>query len=78
MEELEDLLFVDMETASAVMYAAAARFCNEYLTGDAREVDLHVHRSIGILGGDLVRAAARYEEVQSRWEDQLPEDDGSE
>jgi hypothetical protein len=63
---IESLAFSDLETASAVMYAKARRFCLKY-EADAPEGDLVPN--LGDVAAELVWAAHRYGESYRRWAD---------
>ena len=60
-EEIANQLAVDVGTAAAVLYGAAARYCHQFVTADPGA-------EFGAMTLDLRIAAQRYEEAQRRWE----------
>jgi hypothetical protein len=59
-----ELTFEEVLTASAVMYAAARRYCKAYETLEWPDDNTDTNATTGY---DLFQAAMRYNEAQTRW-----------
>lgn len=62
----EDVLFEEMETASAIVYAAARRYCLRF--EENPPLDEETIETIGDASCRLIRAVDRLDEARARWQ----------